>query len=146
LFLSTSPSSPFISLSHPPISETGQLTEPTRKTWFDLNNGYLFDPVIRAFSTNTSSPTTTIIKPSGLPDNYVDMRYRGLGLIFDFGWRRTEAGMEWEVEDWRDTKMRYGLVDVKKGWVRGFLVRLRGWIDGFMGMMWPREGSLVGIW
>jgi hypothetical protein len=118
-----------------------------RKTWFDLNNGYLFDPVIRAFSTNTSStPTTTIIKSSGLPENYVDMRYRGLGLIFNFGWRRTEGGMEWEMQDWRDTKLRYGLIDVKKGWVRGFLVRLRGWIDGFMGMMWPREGSLVGIW
>jgi hypothetical protein len=88
----------------------------------------------------------TIIKQTALPENYVDMRYRGLGLIFDFGWRRTEEGMEWEMQDWRDTKLRYGLIDVKKGWVRGFLVRLRGWIDGFMGMMWPREGSLVGIW
>jgi hypothetical protein len=117
-----------------------------RKTWFDTNNGYLFDPVIRAFS-NTNT-TTTIIKPkqSGLPENYVDMRYRGLGLVVDFGWRRTEEGMEWEVEDWRDTKMRYGVLNVGKGWVRGFLARLRGWIDGFMGMMWPREGSLVGIW
>jgi len=50
------------------------------------------------------------------------------------------------MQDWRDTKLRYGLVDVKKGWVRGFLMKLRGWINGFMGMMWPREGSLVGIW
>lgn len=123
-----------------------------RKTWFDLNGGYLFDPVIRAFSNSSSSPlatasssATTSIQETGLPENYVDMRYRGLGLVFDFGWRRTEKGMAWEISDWERTT-NGSSQGVKNGWMRVVLGKLRICFNGMMGMMWPREGSLVGIW
>jgi hypothetical protein len=31
-----------------------------------------------------------------LPRNYVDLRSRGMGIVLDFGWRRTEEGLRWE--------------------------------------------------
>lgn len=36
---------------------------------------------------------------SPLPKNYVDLRFGGLGLVLDLGWRRTEEGLRWEIED-----------------------------------------------
>lgn len=41
-----------------------------------------------------------------MPPGYLDLRYKGVGLVLDFGWRRTEVGMEWEVEDRRIAQMR----------------------------------------
>jgi len=95
-----------------------------------------------------SSTTATILKETGIPENYVDMRYRGLGFVWDFGWRRTEEGMEWEMKDWENTKKRYGLIEEveKKGWMKGLMVRLRDWMKGFLGKVWGREGSLIGDW
>lgn len=28
-----------------------------------------------------------------------------MGIVLDFGWKRTEEGMQWEVEDWRRSVM-----------------------------------------
>jgi hypothetical protein len=114
LFLSTSPASPFLSLTPPTLSneDPESILAPQRTTWYDLNHGYLFDPVIKAFSdhatsaiaSSTAAPTTT----TGVPEGYKDWRYRGLGMVLDFGWSRDEQGMEWEMEDWRETRRRHG--------------------------------------
>ena len=37
-------------------------------------------------------------KEGKLPWGYFDLRYRGIGLVVDFGWKRTEEGMKWEGE------------------------------------------------
>lgn len=36
---------------------------------------------------------------SPLPKNYIDLRFGGLGFVLDLGWRRTDEGLRWEVED-----------------------------------------------
>lgn len=36
---------------------------------------------------------------SPLPKHYVDLRFGGLGFVLDLGWRRTDEGLRWEVED-----------------------------------------------
>ena len=42
------------------------------------------------------------VKPSrALPPGYVDMRWKGLGFVLDFGLKRSDEGMRWEMEEWR---------------------------------------------
>jgi hypothetical protein len=45
---------------------------------------------------------------SNVPAGYTDLRWRGLGMIVNFGWKRSEEGMEWEMEDWKNTRRRHG--------------------------------------
>jgi len=33
-----------------------------------------------------------------LPWGYFDLRWKGVGIVLDLGWRRTEEGMRWEGE------------------------------------------------
>ena len=46
--------------------------------------------------------------PLPLPAGYIDLRYKGMGFVLDTGWRRSEEGMRWEVEEWRRTRRRTG--------------------------------------
>lgn len=39
--------------------------------------------------------------PNHLPPGYIDLRYKGIGFVLDLGWKRSEEGMAWEVEEWR---------------------------------------------
>lgn len=39
----------------------------------------------------------TTTDPAVLPPNYLDLRWRGYGIVLDLGFRRSEAGMAWEV-------------------------------------------------
>jgi hypothetical protein len=139
-----------------------------RKTWLDLNNGNLFDPFIRAFSTNaTMYPERYIARsPSSttkmeLPSGYVDLRYRGLGLIWDFGWRRTEEGMEWELGDWVNTNKIYGKEEVageitletnsgkqeeRSGHNHEEGERKWQWVHSMVGRLWQQKGSVLGDW
>jgi hypothetical protein len=141
------------------------LTYPTRKTWLDLNNGNLFDPFIRAFSANVTmyperyiarSPSST----SSLPSGYVDLRYRGMGLVWDFGWRRTEEGMEWELEDWASTNKRHGKEEVagevpledtgkqegRSGHNGEDGERKWQWVHSMVGRLWQQKASDLGDW
>ncbi|WVN89460.1 uncharacterized protein L203_104683 [Cryptococcus depauperatus CBS 7841] len=34
-----------------------------------------------------------------LPPGYVDLRWKGVGFVVDFGWRRTSKGIQWEIEE-----------------------------------------------
>jgi hypothetical protein len=141
-----------------------------RKTWLDLNNGNLFDPFIRAFSTNATmyperyiarSPSSTSSSTKDqLPSGYVDLRYRGLGLIWDFGWRRTEEGMEWEMKDWINTDKKHGKevavetpLEVDIGQREGRSndddeegERKWEWVHSMIGRLWHQEGSISGDW
>ncbi|KAK4686645.1 hypothetical protein P7C73_g3480, partial [Tremellales sp. Uapishka_1] len=40
-------------------------------------------------------------KRKEMPPGWVDLRYKGVGFVLDLGWRRSEQGMAWEVEDWK---------------------------------------------
>lgn len=102
------------------------LVAPTRNTWFDFNHGYIFDPVIHAFSPNATAIATLPDhehdqdqlhlqasssqeghsgyrkkRAKSVPQGYLDLRYKGLGFVLDLGWRRTEEGTRWEMEDRR---------------------------------------------
>lgn len=104
VFLSASPSSPFTTLTYPARpshSATGDsipLTQPVRQSWFELNNGYWFDPVLHAFSPNATI-TTPEETGSTLPKGFLDLRYRGVGFILDFGLTRTDEELGWEMAD-----------------------------------------------
>jgi hypothetical protein len=146
--------------------DPSSLTYPTRKTWLDLNNGNLFDPFIRAFSANaTMYPERYIARsPSSttkmeLPSGYVDLRYRGLGFVWDFGWRRTEEGMEWELGDWVNTNKRYGKEEVGKipledtGKLEGNTgdsdeegERKWQWVHSMVGRLWQQKAGDLGDW
>lgn len=39
-----------------------------------------------------------------LPPGYVDLRIGGIGFIVDLGWRRTDQGLHWEVDDIRHAR------------------------------------------
>lgn len=47
---------------------------------------------------STSTPYV-VHTESPLPKHYVDLRFGGLGFVLDLGWRRTDEGLRWEVED-----------------------------------------------
>ena len=97
-----------------------------------------------------------------MPDGYVDFRYKGLGFVWDFGWRRTEEGMEWEMEDWVDTKKRYGVLEEVPAEmpIRKILgeqeesrldideegERKWQWAHSMFGSIWQNKGSLLGDW
>ncbi|WOO83751.1 Signal peptidase complex catalytic subunit SEC11 [Vanrija pseudolonga] len=39
-----------------------------------------------------------------LPPGYVDLRIGGIGFVVDLGWRRTDQGLHWEVDDIRHAR------------------------------------------
>ncbi|KAL1406237.1 hypothetical protein Q8F55_007928 [Vanrija albida] len=39
-----------------------------------------------------------------LPPGYVDLRIGGIGFVVDLGWRRTDQGLHWEVDDVRHAR------------------------------------------
>jgi hypothetical protein len=41
-----------------------------------------------------------------VPRQYLDLRFKGLGLVLDLGWRRSEEGLRWELDDWREAVRR----------------------------------------
>jgi len=49
----------------------------------------------------TATATSAVTGSKGLPPGYVDLRIGGIGLVLDFGWRRTDEGLRWEVENVR---------------------------------------------
>lgn len=60
---------------------------------------------IETISTPSDAPaainTATSGRSSFLPPGYLDLRFRGIGLVLDLGLSRTEQGMEWEMADAR---------------------------------------------
>lgn len=173
LFLSTSPSSPFIHSPTPSQSPDATHTNATLplsspipgRPWFNLYGGSLFDPPLvgyreinkiirgdvkpepepepepvveeekklprwydyilhppflksredleslRKTPPPTPSPTPT---PNVLPAGFVDLRYKGLGFVVDFGWKRSEEGMAWELEEYRRSRVDPLRVSVDK--------------------------------
>jgi hypothetical protein len=61
------------------------------------------DLALSAASTRVPRPA-----PPGppVPRDYLDLRFRGLGLVLDLGWRRSEEGLRWELDDWREATRR----------------------------------------
>jgi hypothetical protein len=57
-------------------------------------------------SSSPAEPSAVSSSPQPFPPGYIDLRYKGLGFVLDLGWRRTETGMRWEVEEWRDATRR----------------------------------------
>ncbi|KLT42365.1 hypothetical protein CC85DRAFT_312283 [Cutaneotrichosporon oleaginosum] len=125
VFFSTSPSSPFLAaLSPDPTSSPSPSPNtaaaaaaaaaaaplsspiPDRGAFF-LNAGWIFDPALegyRAMQRVWDKPTCTSASqypptPPALPlpKWYHDLRVGGVGLVLDFGWRRTEEGLRWEL-------------------------------------------------
>lgn len=37
--------------------------------------------------------------PKPLPQGYYDLRIGGVGLVLDLGWRRTDEGLSWELDE-----------------------------------------------
>ncbi|RSH86693.1 uncharacterized protein EHS24_004964 [Apiotrichum porosum] len=60
-------------------------------------------PLAAAAAESPALPLTAPTRASDtrLPAGYVDLRVGGVGLVFDLGWRRTDAALRWEVEDVR---------------------------------------------
>jgi hypothetical protein len=77
-----------------------------------------------------------------MPDGYVDLRYRGLGFVWDFGWKRSEEGMEWEMRDWEETEGRYAVDDSDEGKEEAGKNGGRRWSDWFR----LGKGGLLGDW
>lgn len=44
-----------------------------------------------------SYPATPPIRP--LPPGYLDLRIKGVGVVLDIGWKRTEEGLDWELAE-----------------------------------------------
>lgn len=49
---------------------------------------------------NPTQPNNDNPEPP-LPAGYIDLRYYGLGVVLDLGWRRSEEGLRFEMDDWR---------------------------------------------
>ncbi|WVQ83354.1 hypothetical protein IAT38_005493 [Cryptococcus sp. DSM 104549] len=48
-------------------------------------------------ASTAAAPTARKTKP--LPPGYLDLRFRGVGFVLDLGWRRTDEGIQWEIEE-----------------------------------------------
>jgi hypothetical protein len=48
----------------------------------------------RAQESSTLTPSLT-----PLPPNYLNLQWKGIGVILDFGWKRSEEGLKWELEN-----------------------------------------------
>ncbi|ORY30993.1 hypothetical protein BCR39DRAFT_100387 [Naematelia encephala] len=92
------------------------LTSPVAgRNLLNLVSGAWFDPALVGYAgrydqTITSQSAIQSSKAqrtaiTDLPRGYVDLSLKGLGFIVDLGWRRTEEGLAWEQESWRDTGM-----------------------------------------
>lgn len=104
-----------------PGNETNTTVVPLKYTdpipdrgWFNWNHGRIFDPVLVGYipkpvsssppnDTNTDGTTGGIQGGASeekeekvLPPGYVDLRWKGMGVVLDFNWRRTEEGMIYE--------------------------------------------------
>ena len=111
LFLATSPSSPFTDpLPEPKLSTLNPSDPVPNRTWLNLNGGRIFDPALAGYqpsypynATKTNStenePTETEVDTvrNVIPDNHLDLRYGGVGLVLDFGWKRTDESIRWEM-------------------------------------------------
>lgn len=53
---------------------------------------------------SASTRMPKLVRP--VPRDYLDLRFKGLGLVLDLGWRRSEEGLRWELDDWREATRR----------------------------------------
>ncbi|ORX38864.1 hypothetical protein BD324DRAFT_648974 [Kockovaella imperatae] len=110
LFLATSPSSPFVDSPIPPALSSLSSSAPLPdRTWLSVNSGRVQDPHLAGYQPtypfNETDPGSLLTSNDDqdprtiddeIPPNHVDWRYRGIGLIVDFGWKRSDAGIRWE--------------------------------------------------
>ncbi|WRT64819.1 uncharacterized protein IL334_001755 [Kwoniella shivajii] len=50
-------------------------------------------------SLSSSSSPAVGWKERQLPNKYVDISWKGIGMIVDFGWKRDDQGIKWEIEE-----------------------------------------------
>lgn len=60
---------------------------------------YAFNPGSNVTATTEKDRGYEAYYPARLPRDHLDLRYRGLGFVLDFGWTRSEEGVRWEMED-----------------------------------------------
>ena len=149
LFLSTSPSSPFVTHQTLSTSPVNLSSPDPNRSWLTLNHGRLFDPSLivyeriaklslssEGFSNTTiemvpTEPTslwsrfpilknwippparevieekeTKVEEEAPLPPGWIDLRYRGVGVVLDLSWRRSEEELQWELSDWERSTER----------------------------------------
>ena len=92
-----------------PEPEADPVVEEEKKLrWYDY---ILHPPFLKSGEKNLESPSkpppptpTPTPTPHVLPTGFVDLRYKGLGFVLDFGWKRSEEGMAWELEEYRRSR------------------------------------------
>lgn len=72
----------------------------SRRGWYrSTDNSAAATPAEPSASTSIPLRSSPSDKIAPLPASYFDLRWGGLGFVIDFGFGRTEEGMQWEVED-----------------------------------------------
>ena len=118
LFLSTSPSSPFLNnTATPDLTILSPSTPMPNRTWLNLNHGKIFDPALVGYqppsaasassspAAESDAPVTPPKRftslPRDLPSHHLDLRYKGMGFVLDLGWKRSNEGVIWEESSGR---------------------------------------------
>ena len=89
------PSSSSSSFSSDDSDYSNTITPTTKRSLFDRIFHRTPSAQCRSYPPPEQPP------PTALPAGYLDPPFKGMGLVLDFGWKRSEQGMLWEVEDWR---------------------------------------------
>ncbi|KAK8847377.1 hypothetical protein IAR55_005235 [Kwoniella newhampshirensis] len=85
-----------------PRDRTGQQRADGTQVVNSKSGRGIFDQVLRRPMTSTPArvnPDHTQSRKRPLPPGYVDLSWKGIGFIVDFGWKRSEEGIKWEIEE-----------------------------------------------
>ncbi|WVW78517.1 hypothetical protein I302_100472 [Kwoniella bestiolae CBS 10118] len=91
--------------------DLGQSIYAQYETKREITGNIILDRIIQPYlRPPSSSPSSAVGLPSGeveqmqwnkraLPRNYVDFSWKGVGFVLDFGLRRSDEGIKWEIEE-----------------------------------------------
>ena len=108
------------------------------RTWLTGNSGQLLDPSLAGyqpsytFNENEDRLLLTPDQASGkmdeLPPHHVNWRWKGIGMVVDFGWKRTEEGIQWEKAPAREERVEVEpakAITPRTGFWRGLVQNVR---------------------
>ncbi|KAK6903794.1 hypothetical protein L486_03359 [Kwoniella mangroviensis CBS 10435] len=90
--------------------DLGHSIKPQSPLEREITGNLILDRIIQPYLRPSPSPSAAASIPAGeveqiqwnkreLPRNYIDLSWKGIGFIVDFNMKRSNEGIEWEVEE-----------------------------------------------